>query len=109
MLIIAPGCRIMGSRPELATGRQIVAGVMAKYGYDCTIVHCLDGVHSRASIHYAGGADDYRSKHIKTTEEKLKIEKECQLALGPDFDFQLEGLGTANEHFHNEFQPKDSY
>lgn len=63
--------------------------------------------HSDTSLHYAGNAVDIRSwSFITTSDKKHRITAEINKALGPDYDFILEGAGTGNEHWHLEWQPK---
>lgn len=102
-LQIKPGVRILGIKTETLLGVQVVASVYAKHGIDCVITSVIEGVHSRASIHYAGQAVDFRIRdippHVLST-----ITLDCKEALAADFDFVLE-----DNHYHMEFQPKVPY
>ena len=102
-LQIKPGVRIIGIKSEANLGVQIVASVFAKHGIDCVITSVVDGKHSRASIHYSGGAVDFRIRDIPPT-LLSSITLEIKEALGGDFDFILEG-----NHYHMEWQPKEPY
>ena len=108
MLTIGPRCRIIGMRPELNFSLTVVNSILGP-NVHMEISHLTDGVHSRASIHYAGGAWDGIFKTELTQEEKFKLYKGCNQALGQDFDLIFESIGTPNEHFHCEYQPKRSY
>lgn len=113
MYRLGPQARIMGLRPELQVGMTIVGGMFKDRGYIIEYKYLLNGVHKRASLHYTGCAVDGKiyqeSSHPMESVLKIQITDECKMALGPDFDFVLEDLGTANEHWHLEFQPKESY
>lgn len=108
MLIIKPGARILGTSPCIWVGARIIEGIFERYGKSCVITSGIDGSHSRASLHYAGMAVDIRSKELDET-QKDECVNLARSALGEDFDFILESVGTDNEHFHLEFQPKSPY
>lgn len=74
-----------------------------------TITHVTDGTHSRASIHYAGGAADLVFISQISKEEKRYFYDRCKKALGQDFDLVFEDIGEPNEHWHCEYQPKSAY
>lgn len=92
-------------QPEVLVGHMIVDSVMSKHGVEAIWTSVNDSKHGKNSLHPEGLAIDYRSKHIDIPSLKRKILKECQEALGPNFDFILEGLGTDNEHYHLEYDP----
>jgi hypothetical protein len=103
-IVIKPGVRILGLRPELLLGVHIVDAIFAKHGLDCVITSVIDGKHSRASLHYTGCGIDFRTRHIKIAGVTEEIRIEAKAALGDDFDFIFEG-----NHFHMEYQPKNGY
>lgn len=103
MLSLKNSARIIGLKPEAVLGVLIVQSVFAAHGVDCVITSGIDGRHSRGSIHYSGGAIDFRTSGIPETVLAV-ILADCKKALGPDFDFIREA-----DHFHMEFQPKSSY
>ena len=109
MIRLMPGVRIFGIRPELTAILMVVDGVFADAGYPCIVTSGMEGSHSWGSLHYSGCALDLRSQHIKTVEEKQKIEQQCREHCGPDCDVILEDVGLPNEHFHVEYQPKRAY
>lgn len=97
------GVRILGLRPELVLGLVIADSVYIKHKQDCVVTSVVEGTHSRASIHYAGGAFDLRTRNI--SEEILDIlVSDLDAALGDDFDVVKE-----SDHLHCEYQPKQSY
>ena len=73
------------------------------------ISHGMDGVHSRASIHYAGGAEDLVFITPLDVAVKQHIVDEWRASVGQDFDILFENPGTSNEHAHLEWQPKEPY
>ena len=98
--------RVRGLRPEVLFGLLVVKSVLSEHGYDTVITSGVDSKHGYGSLHYSGGAVDIRSKHIPTIVEKHQILREFQENLPADFDIVLEYLGTSNEHYHMEYQPK---
>lgn len=98
------GVRILGVRPETVIGMHICDGVfLDRVKDDITITSVTDGQHSRGSLHYTGCAFDVRIWGIdQPMLDALK--PAMQKALGDDFDVVLE-----KDHFHIEFQPKESY
>lgn len=87
----------------------MLLGILIKRGATMTISHALDGVHTRASIHYAGGAEDLVFSSPLDLATKQKIHTEWQSSVGQDFDILFEDPGAPNEHLHCEWQPKEAY
>lgn len=107
---IGPKARLHGIRPELNMANLVLEGILRKHGdVAMTILHALDGVHTRASIHYAGGAEDIVFSQAVEPEVKKQIFDEWSASVGQDFDVLFENPGTPNEHFHCEWQPKEAY
>lgn len=67
-----------------------------------------DGKHAHNSRHYRAEALDIRSKNFRLT-SKEAFRARLERALGPKFRVLLEGLGTANEHFHAQVKKGASY
>lgn len=110
MIKIGPKARIQGLRPELNVANLTLDGILRQHGnLTMILTHALDGVHSRASIHYMGGAEDLVFVGEVTAEVKVKIHEEFVASVGQDFDILLEDAGKPNEHIHVEFQPKEPY
>ena len=97
MLFLKPGVRLIGIRPELVIAVIAAERVYEKAGHDFTITTCVDGQHSRGSLHYAGAAIDVRTRDVPAGD----LPKLVSRILGPDFDVVLE-----TDHVHLEFQPK---
>jgi hypothetical protein len=83
-----------------------VNDIFNKAGYPFVITSCNDSTHGIHSLHYSDSAFDFRSKHISSAEEKQQIVNLIKEALTADFDVLLEELGTDQEHFHLEYDPK---
>jgi len=65
-----------------------------------------DGRHGTNSRHYRDLAVDLRSKHLDS-EQKAKVFRMAKEILdNQGYDLLLEALGTSNEHFHVEHDPK---
>lgn len=100
--MLKPGVRILGLRPELILGITIAQEVYRQHSIEFVITSVMEGTHTRASIHYAGGAADLRRPPSDDVANLLI--NDLKLALGEDFDVILEG-----DHIHMEFQPKAAY
>ena len=100
MLLLKPGVRVAGLRPEILVAVIAAERVYEEAGYDLVITAGVDGKHSTASLHYAGQAVDLRTRDVpEDTRPKLVARlKEC---LGEDYDVLLE-----ETHIHAEYQPK---
>ena len=110
MIRIGPKARLHGLRPELHFANLALEGILNKHGgIVMTLSHGMDGVHARASIHYAGGAEDLVFSQSLELDVKQQIFAEWKASVGQDFDVLFEDPGAANEHFHCEWQPKEAY
>ena len=109
MIRIGPRARLHGIAPELAFANVVLLGILLKHGAVMTIGHALDGVHARASIHYAGGAEDLSFASTLDLLVRQQIYEEWKHSIGPDFDVLFEDPDGPNEHLHCEFQPKEAY
>ena len=100
MLFIKPGVRLTGIRPELVIAVIAAERVYAEAGHDFTITACVDGQHSRGSLHYAGAAIDVRTRDVPSGEVS-KLVARIKACLADDFDVVIE-----TDHVHIEAQPK---
>lgn len=110
MIRVGPKARLQAIRPEINTALLVLDGILRKYG-DVTmeIRHGLDGVHTRASCHYNGCAEDIKFMSTLEQEVKQQIYVEFKASVGQDFDVLFEDTSGDNEHFHIEWQPKEPY
>jgi len=97
MLLLKPGVRVAGMRPEILFAIIAAERVCAEMGVDCVVTACVDGVHQAGSLHYCGLAVDLRSRNFRPGDADKAIAriKQC---LGADYDVVLE-----NDHIHVEF------
>jgi hypothetical protein len=109
LIRIGPKARLHGIRPELAFANLVLLGILLKHGAVMVLSHGLDGTHTRASIHYAGGAEDLVFAGSLEMVVKQQIFEEWKASVGQDFDVLFEDPGGPNEHFHGEWQPKEPY
>lgn len=101
MILIKPGVRVSGLRPELLLAIQIAHSVFNAYSErDMRITSVVDGKHSVGSLHYVGHAVDLGISGLTVKPATLKAE--IAEALGADYDVVLE-----TDHLHIEFQPKE--
>ncbi len=100
MLLLKPGVRITGLRPELVLALVAIERAFQEAGYECVVTSGIDSKHSTGSMHYSGSAVDLRTRHVPAQDLPNLVTRirEC---LGEDFDVVLE-----TDHLHAEFQPK---
>lgn len=108
MLTIKPGARILGLKNEMLLGVFIVNSVYEEFNLDCRITCGINGVHSPGSLHYTGNAVDFGVHNI-AAEVRSEVHQAIKNALQTDFDVIWEKVGTPEEHFHVEYQPKVPY
>jgi hypothetical protein len=97
------GVRIQGISNEMTIAFAIIIATMTRLGYSTIITSCIDGKHSRGSLHYVGNALDIRH-NIIPEDRREAVRQQLAIALGMDFDVVLE-----KTHFHIEYQPKVEY
>lgn len=85
------------SRIEYA--RNVIARVWRRFGYSLTVTSGIDGSHSRQSKHYAGLAEDYRTRDVDPVNLVLMV-AEVRSLLGGAYDVVLE-----SDHLHVEYDP----
>ena len=105
-MMMKPGVRLTDLCPQMVLATMVVDRVLSRHGVECVVTSCNDGKHSAASWHYKGRACDYRSKFDALNGFEIQVRDEIKAALGDDFDVLIEGVGTDNEHFHVEYDPK---
>jgi len=99
-LMIKPGVRLLGLRPETMLGITVVFATYQHFGYQCVLTSVCDGRHSAGSLHYQGAAFDVRIWTVPP-DRRQEVAGACREALGADFDVVLE-----SDHLHVEYQPK---
>lgn len=109
MIRIGPKARIHGMAPELTFANTVLLGILVKHGVVMILTHGVDGVHTRASIHYCGGAEDLVFAGTYEADKKGAIVQELKESIGQDFDVLFENPGEPNEHIHIEWQPKEPF
>lgn len=104
-------CTVCFSRANLAILEK-AKRVFFRMGYDCIVTGGLEGNHSENSWHYRNAALDFGVKHIpqdKREAVKLELFEEFGCSprgIGQYYDVFYESIGTDNEHFHCEDDPK---
>lgn len=103
-----PGTRVdlQGITSACVLGILITYSVFQDRGYDLIITSCLDGKHSRNSLHYLGEAFDCRIRHLPPSVDKVALRDEIQRRLGPHYDVVFENPGHSGEHYHIEHQER---
>ena len=99
-MILKPGVRLQGIRPEVVVALIAAQEIWKSLGVELVVTSCIDGTHSRGSMHYSGSAVDLRSANLGTN--AVSATQRLQTALGNDYDVLLE-----TDHIHVEYQPKD--
>jgi hypothetical protein len=100
MLLLKPGVRVAGIRPEVLLAVVAAERVFEEAGVDLVLTACVDGKHSVGSLHYAGQAVDIRTRDVPP-EIRQKLATRVRECVGEDYDVILEA-----DHIHLEFQPK---
>lgn len=100
MLLLKPGVRITGMRPEILLAAVAAERVYEEAGHDFVITACVDGKHMAGSFHFAGAAIDVRTRDLPPADVP-KVLARIKACVGDDFDVLLEA-----DHIHIEFQPK---
>ncbi len=110
-LVLKSGVCATGIRPETLLIIQAAIPLFAIEGVACIVTSINDGAHSRKSLHNAGAAVDFRTRHLDH-EAQVRVAIRLGGALQNDFDVILEGFdknGIPNgttEHIHAEWQPE---
>jgi hypothetical protein len=113
LLVAAVMVLLVAAKPAFATkpgaalsthgaivyARDVVARVWRRFGYVLTVTSGLDGSHSSQSQHYAGLAEDYRTRDVDGINLTLMV-AEVRSILGRDYDVILE-----SDHLHVEYDP----
>lgn len=94
-----PGA-VLSNEPAIEHARRIVARVWASRGYSLTVTSGYDGSHRAQSLHYAGLAEDYRTRDVAPAHLPAMVDS-VRSILGSDYDVVLEP-----DHLHVEFDPK---
>jgi hypothetical protein len=100
MLLIKPGARVTGLRPEMLLAVVAAHAALEEFKCDCVITAGVDGKHKPGSLHYAGSAVDLRTRDL-SADNLQKFVARLRECLSNDFDVVLE-----TDHVHVEFQPK---
>lgn len=101
MLRLEGNVRLTGLRPEMLVGLTAVASCFAELELDCIVTSALDGRHMNKSLHYAGQALDFRTRHV-APDDLPKLTNDVVRALG-SAEFDVVG---ERDHLHVEFQPE---
>lgn len=103
---LADGSRLLGVRPEMLLAAMAVESAFEQLDLgEAIVTGGIEGSHSRASLHYAGCALDFRTRHVPA-EHQEELRNNVAGRLGDDFDVVLEATPP---HLHVEFQPKNGY
>lgn len=103
MIYFKEGVLIDNIRPEMVIGMVVAHASYQEHGLDLWITSANDRTHSETSLHYAGQALDYRTRHVPGEASKIAIAGHINEALPDDFDCVVE-----SDHLHHEWQPKRS-
>jgi hypothetical protein len=100
MLLIKPGVRIAGLRPEIVVAVIAASRVWEEAGHDLMITSGIEGRHMAGSLHYVGAAVDLRTNDLHA-DDVTKLVARVRECLGEEYDVVVEA-----DHLHIEFQPK---
>ena len=94
------GARMLGLHPEIIAVVPIAHEILRQWEADLVITTGTDGAHMAGSLHYAGYALDFRTRHL-TSEQKEAFRRQLSEALGKHYDVVLH-----KSHLHCEFDPR---
>jgi len=97
------GVKLYGCNPEILATMAIADQIWKDLGAEGAVVTSgseQTARHSRSSIHYNGGALDYRIKNLVESHRKMAADR-LRESLTDEYDVILEA-----DHMHVEFQPK---
>lgn len=100
---LKPGVKLKDLSPQMALAALVVFSLYDKRGAECVITSANDSKHGTNSLHFRGGALDFRTKNY--VGDKKWLRDEIADCLGEEFDVVLEDLGEDNEHLHVEYDP----
>ncbi len=101
VLKLERGVSLRGLKPEMTVGVVVVALQFISAGVDCVVTAGTNGEHMPGSLHYAGQAADFRTRHITSRDDLNKLVTRIRKALGPEYDVVVH-----DTHLHIEYQPK---
>lgn len=93
--------QLSGLAPQMLLVVLVARDVYAEHEADCVITSANDSVHGPTSLHYAGCALDFRTKHLASPIVAEQVLKKIKERLNVDFDVLLE-----SDHIHVEYQPR---
>ena len=98
-----PSVQLMVLRPEMWLIFDDISTAFEEMGYECVLT-CGTNAHGPDDPHTHGFALDFRSKHIRTSDEKHALlemlRRELNVKHANFYTVLLENVGLANEHFH---------
>tara|TARA_R100000306_G_C4299092_1_gene104156 strand:+ start:142 stop:456 length:315 start_codon:yes stop_codon:yes gene_type:complete len=94
------GARMLGLHPEILLVVPVAHEILRQWEADLVITTGTDGTHMANSLHYAGYALDFRTRHL-TSEQKEAFRRQLAAALGKHYDVVLH-----KSHLHVEFDHK---
>lgn len=86
-------------RYEIQRARAIIAAIWLAHGYTLTVTSGTDSTHKADSLHYAGLAEDYRTRDVAPSDLVIMV-NEVRAQLGSDYDVIVE-----SDHLHVEYDP----
>lgn len=91
--------------PQVREAASLIDHIYAQHGYDLLITSARDSEHTPGSLHYLGGAIDFKSKGLPSSIKQSIYARLKQTFPMPTWWTDLEFLGGALEHFHVGYNP----
>lgn len=99
---VKDGVKLKELNPEYLEMCAAVISCWPRKDVTPVVTSANDGQHMKGSRHYTNQALDFRTKSLRSRDEKVEFHRRVKEALGPKFDVLLEGLEKDNEHLHIE-------
>jgi len=100
MIMLKDGVNLNGTQAEAFEILVAARAAFEEYGADCWVTSGQDGKHGEDSLHGAGYALDFRTRHVSKVVAEKVVDK-MRKVLGKDYDIVLE-----KDHIHGEWDKK---
>lgn len=101
---IKDGVRFVSPVAAMSAADLVISAIFANIDEDCTFTGGIEA-HTWPSKHVYGGARDYRTNHLDST-QKDWVEEQAKLRLNDAYHSAIEDRDQGNEHLHVQYPKK---